>query len=133
MADVGGGWWKGIAVPGHTHDWHTFGCVQGIGMVACTMTYENEVFLGTLPRFRDQSLAHQVALRLASMNPEDRWREIRDSPPLEWLSVLVTPDEQHPHSSPLDQQAQSYEQWRSAHPAWNDLFPPTLKELEARN
>jgi hypothetical protein len=133
MASVGDGWWEGVALPEHEHDWHTFGCVQGIGMVACTMTYENEVFLGTLPRFRDQNLAREVALRLASMSPEDRGREVRDSPPLNWISVLVNPDGHHPHLSPVDQQAESYGRWRSAHPLWNDLFPPTLSELEARH
>ena len=132
LESVGNGWWERVASPEHKHDWHTFGCVQGLGMVACTMTYENEVLLGTVPRFRDQTLARRVADRLASMSTEDRWRELADSQALNWVEVLVAPEAGNSHSLSVDRQEETYERWRSDHPVWHDLFPPTLSELAVR-
>jgi len=129
---VGGTWWDALVPANHQHEWHTVGCVYGIGKVSCTEVEEEELFLGTLPRFRDQELARNIGRRLVAMSMEDRWREQIESQRLEGIDLLMESGTEEWLRSPPDAQARSYERWRSAHPVWQDLFPPTSSELESR-
>ena len=129
---VGGTWWDALVPANHQHEWHAVGCVYGIGQVSCTMVDEKTLFLGTLPRFRDQQLARDIGRRLVAMSMEDRWREQIESERLEGIDLLMESDRESWKSGRPDLQASSYEEWRSAHLDWQDLFPPTLSELEGR-
>jgi hypothetical protein len=102
-------------------------------MVACTEVCEETLFLGTLPRFRDQQLAQAIGRRLIAMSAEDRWREQIESEQLDGIDLLMRSDRERWNSGRPDLQESSYERWRSAHVDWQDLFPPTLSELEGRN
>ncbi len=132
MARLGGTWWDALVPANHQHEWHAVGCIYGIMMVSCTEVYEQTLFLGTLPRFRDQQLARDIGRRLVAMSMEDRWREQIESRELEGIDLLMESDSKSWKAERPDRQASSYEAWRSAHSDWQDLFPP-LSELEERH
>jgi hypothetical protein len=131
LPSVGAGWWTDLAGD-HDHEWHDVGCAQGIGGVSCTIFAEPDLFLSTLPRFRDQVLARKVAARLAELEPQERWREHVDAQRISWLEALVLPEEGRPPAIEIDRQSEVYASWRADHPRWDDLLPPTLQASNER-
>lgn len=131
LASVGAGWWTALAGD-HEHTWQAIGCTHGIGWVSCTILEEPDLFLGILPRFRDQALARKVAARLAEMEPQERWQEQFEAERLSWLAAFVRPEAERPPEVELERQAEVYASWRADHPRWDDLFPPTLEVSSER-
>lgn len=119
-------WWRRLPVQSHEHDWIRVGCWYHDGWVCCYTGEEEESFFGTLPRFEDQVLARAVALRLIELDPETRRSEIQASEALGRLALLFTSSDGDPGSTSHDGEEAQYESWRSGHPIWQDLFPPTL-------
>jgi hypothetical protein len=123
-------WWDRIVPANHMHDWHAVGCWGERSLwsssVSCVMIYEDDLFFASLPRFRDQDLARAVALRLGTLEPEDRWNEMVDSAYLQHVEPLVRPSNDTANSQPYEMQVRDYQEWRDSHPRWHDLFPATL-------
>ena len=90
---------------------------------------EPDLFLGVLPRFRDQDLARKVAARLVEMEPHERWPEHFEAARLTWLAAFVQPEAGRPPEIEIERQAEIYCTWRADHPSWVDLFPPTLPSV----
>ena len=122
-------WWARVVPVDHEHEWHPVGCIATGRGFLCIVFTEHETFLGTLPRFRDQVLAREIALELCALTPEERWKELCGSTTLSWMSALLVPE--RPPEPSLESQQEAYERWLDEHPRWRDTLPASVLDRPA--
>lgn len=110
------GWFERTVALEHEHDWVVTGChARGLGTIACTYPWGERTFYVTLPRVPVETIAREMALRLARATPAERTRLLAD---------LHDEDEgEDPFWRIQNGEEPTPEEFAAAHAAWSERHP----------